>query len=434
MHRWGWVGALVLGLAFGVGQDVAAQEDNTDDRKIRLFFDCQAMTMACFDPDFYRREITWVDWVLDRTDADVHLLVTMQRSGGGLSFFLAFIGVGEFEGQDSNLTAFSSATDTDDERRGILAAKAKLGLAPYAAETSAGAMLSVVYDDPASAAGGAAVGVTPQNDPWNLWVFNVGLGGSMSAESRFSNANVNANLGANRVSDQWKFSSGASFRYRESDFEISDEETVTSFTRSMGATFLLVKSLGPQWGIGGRGSVSSSTFANQDIRFTLVPAVEFNLFPYSESSRRSITFQYRVGPEYVRYDEKTVFDKTEEWLYTNTLTASLGMQQPWGGASFSLSGSAFLNDFEKNSLSTFGNVNFRITRGLDLNFGGRASRIRNRINLPGSEASEQDILLRQIILDTSFSFRFNVGLSYRFGSIFNNIVNPRFDGGSFFFF
>lgn len=36
------------------------------------------------------------------------------------------------------------------------------------------------------------------------------------------------------------------------------------------------------------------------------------------------------------------------------------------------------------------------------------------------------------IFDTSFSFRFNASVSYRFGSIFNNIVNPRFDGGHFF--
>lgn len=434
MKRCGWVGALVvcLGLGWGGAQGLSAQAEAGVGDKLRVFFDCKAM--GCFDLDFFRREITWVNWVRDREDSDVHVMITFQSAGGGFTFQFAFIGGGDFEGQNHNLTGFSSGTDTTDEQRTMIASKTKLGLAPYAAETSQADLLSVVYQDPAATGDGAPVQVTPDNDPWNLWVFNIRLSGSMSGESRLSSANINTGLGANRVSEMWKFTSSVNFSYRESDFDVSDEETITSFTRRMGANVLLVKSLGPHWGVGARGNLNSDTFQNRDLGVGIEPAIEYNIFPYSESSRRSFTFQYRIGPEFVRYDEETIFEKTEEWLFTNSFTATLGMQQPWGGASFSLVGSTFLNDLGKNSISTFGNVNFRVTRGLRLNLGGSASRIRNRINLPKSEATEQDILLRQIILDTSFSFRFNVGLTYRFGSIFNNIVNPRFDSGFFFFF
>jgi hypothetical protein len=434
MMQRGRIGALVVGLGLmaGAGQDLAAQDEVEDDDKIRVFFDCNAM--GCFDLDYFRREITWVDWVRDREDSDVHVLVTMQSAGGGLSFEIAFIGRDGFEGQDHNLTAFSSSTDTQDEQRELLAARVKLGLAPYAAETSAASLLSLTYQDPDQAGGAQPAQVTPENDPWNLWVFNVSLGGSMSGESTFSNANVNASVNADRVSAEWKFTSRVNFNYRENEFDISDDLTITSFTRSMGASLLLVKSLGPRVGLGGRGNISSSSFSNQDIRVSLVPALEFNVFPYSESSRRLFTLQYRVGPEFVRYDETTVFGKDEEWLYRNALTAFLSAQQPWGSASFSLTGEAFLNDLSKNSLSVFGNVNLRIVRGLSLRLFASAARIRNRVNLAGSDASEQDILLRNRLLESSFSFNFNVGLSYRFGSIFNNIVNPRFGGGRFFFF
>ena len=175
--------------------------------------------------------------------------------------------------------------------------------------------------------------------------------------------------------------------------------------------------------------MSSSTFSNYDIRYSFAPAIEYNVFPYSESSRRSLTFEYRAGAEYVEYDETTVFGQDEEWLYRNALEISLSARQPWGSASLSLSGEAFMDDWEKNSLSAFGNLQFRIVRGLNLNLFGSISRIRNRVNEPGSDATEEDILLRQRILATSISYNFSVGLSYRFGSIFNNVVNPRFGGG-----
>jgi len=52
------------------------------------------------------------------------------------------------------------------------------------------------------------------------------------------------------------------------------------------------------------------------------------------------------------------------------------------------------------------------------------------------EATDQEILVRQRQLATSYRYGVSVGLSYTFGSIFNNVVNPRFEGasgGTFFF-
>jgi len=42
-------------------------------------------------------------------------------------------------------------------------------------------------------------------------------------------------------------------------------------------------------------------------------------------------------------------------------------------------------------------------------------------------ASLEEILLRRRELETSYYYYFSIGLSYTFGSIYNNVVNPRFD-------
>ena len=384
--------------------------------------DCQAF-FGC-DFDFVRREIAWADWVRSREDADVHLLVTSTRTGAGMAFDLQFIGRGRFEGTDASLTHSSSSTDTQDEVRRNLTERFKLGLVGYAGNTPAAALLRVEYNPPV-----AARAVTPENDPWNLWVFGVSAGGSARAQSRTSSSSVNGSLSASRTSENWKFRWGANARYSEDEFEFSDGSTTTSVRRNSAMDVLVVKSAGPHWGIGGRASVTSSTFSNEDIRFRIQPAVEYNIFPYSESSRRQFTFQYRIGASRVRYEEETIFEVTEETLYEHMLTGSLSLQQPWGSSSLAITMSSFLDDPGKNNLSLFGNANVRIIRGLSVNFFGTISRVRDQVSLPRRGASDEEVLLRQRDLQTDFDYLLNISLRFTFGSIFNSIVNPRFDGG-----
>ena len=63
--------------------------------------------------------------------------------------------------------------------------------------------------------------------------------------------------------------------------------------------------------------------------------------------------------------------------------------------------------------------------------------MRDQLSLPKEEATEEEILLRLRALKTADNYFGNVGISYRFGSSLNNVVNPRFDnrgGGGIFFF
>ena len=165
------------------------------------------------------------------------------------------------------------------------------------------------------------------------------------------------------------------------------------------------------------------------MRINIQPAVEYNIFPYAESSRRQLTLQYRIGSSHVRYDEETVFGVFEETLYEQMLTTSLRLQQPWGSSSLAITLSNFLDDVGKNRLTVFGNANIRIVRGLSLSFFANVSRVRDQVFLPRRGASDEEVLLRQRDLQTDFNYALNVNLRFTFGSIFNNIVNPRFDGG-----
>ena len=396
---------------------------------MRVFLDCQAF-FAC-DFDLVRREIVWVDWVRNREDSDVHLLVRSTQSGSGTVYDIRFIGRERFEGQESSLRHSSSTTDTQDELRRGLIERFKLGLAGYAGDTPAGERLRVEFDAPEE-----APVVTLENDPWNLWVYTVSAGGSASAQSRTSATRLNGSLSASRTSETWKFRWGARANHVDEEFELSDGSTTIGRRRTSGSDLLLVRSAGPHWGIGGRTSVTSSTFANQDLRLNLQPTVEYNIFPYSESTQRQLTFQYRLGVSKVEYIEETIFGKFEETLYEQILTTALSLQQPWGSLNVSMTGSHFLDDFEKNRLTLFGAANVRIVRGLSLSFFGNFSRVRDQVSLPRRGATDEEVLLRQRDLATDFDYQVNVNLRFTFGSIFNNIVNPRFDsgGGQVFFF
>src|SRR6188474_2700531 len=98
---------------------------------VRVFLDCD----YC-DEDYVHKEVTFIDYVHNREDADVHVLVSVQETGGGgMQWTLKFIGLGAFQGSDQTLTYNSSSTATSDERRAGFTEVFKVGLVRYAATT-----------------------------------------------------------------------------------------------------------------------------------------------------------------------------------------------------------------------------------------------------------------------------------------------------------
>ena len=389
----------------------------------RLFLDCSGF--YC-DLDYYQREIPFVDWVRDRTDADVHLLVVNESTGGGGGgYTLTFIGQRRFQGMADTLHRFTRPGDTEDDVRSGLAGAVKLGMVRYVRGTPAAERLRVEYT-PAE----AATAATPARDPWDRWSFRTGMRGFFIGEKGYHYQDMNLSLSASRVTEGWKLRLSGSGSYHEDSFELDDSTTFTSIRRDFSTNLLSVRSVTGHLSVGGRASAVRSTYLNYDLNLRMAPAVEYDFFPYAESSRRQLTLLYSVGINSFDYRKVTTFDRLHETRADQSLTASLDLKQKWGSLGLSAEGATYLDDLSQNRLVLFTNADVRLVRGLSLNFFATGSRIRDQLNIQKDEQTPEEILLQQRQRLTGFRYTASVGLSYTFGSIFNNVVNPRFGGSS----
>lgn len=399
-------------------------------RPLRVFVDCNSM--GC-DLDYFRTEIPYVDYVRDRADATVHVLVSTQSTGsGGREYTMNFIGLREFAGVSDTLTYVSPQSATDDDLRKGIAQTLKLGFVRYIARTPAGNQLQVTYTKPAAAAAKAE----SKRDPWDFWVFRTRASGNFNGESSQNFVNLNGSVSANRITKAWKISNSANMSYSESNFTFNEGEKFSSYSRSYGLSELIVKSLSEHWSAGQRASITSSTYLNSRHAIRFAPAIEYDVFPYSQSTRKLLTFQYSIGVSSYAYHDTTIFEKISEVRPNQTLSVALSATQPWGSVSSSIEGATFLDDFSKRHLVLFNSVNARLFKGFSLSMYGSLSLLRDQLYLAKGGATDEEILLQRRQLSTSYSYFAGVGITYTFGSIFNNVVNPRFEGanGTFYFF
>jgi hypothetical protein len=172
-----------------------------------------------------------------------------------------------------------------------------------------------------------------------------------------------------------------------------------------------------------------STYSNARRIARVDPGIEFDWFPYSESSRRSLTFIYSVGTARYEYLRETIFSKLEETIWQHSVRSSLGLRQPWGTAGASLQFVQQLSSPDRTRFVLNANMNIRVLKSLTLNSSGSYTRIRDQFTLEKGDATDEQVLLRQRQLATGYRYSFSVGFSYAFGALSNASVNPRFGGG-----
>lgn len=384
----------------------------------RVFIDCR----RC-DRDYFREHITYVNFVRDRKDADVHVLITQQRTGsGGVEYTFAFIGLRNYEGVDHTLVYASGPTDTWDEVRSAQLEVLERGLFPYLVETPLADYIYLDFKE--------KLKPTSVRDPWKFWVFSLSLDGSLSGEESRSTRSLEVNFSANKITPDIKIRLGLSGEFDRRWYEY-EEETIISTSEEKNFSFMVVRSIDDHWSFGGWLEAESSTYSNLGLLSTVAPAVEYNFFPYSQSTRRQLRFLYRIGWNYARYIEETIFDKTSERLFNQSLTVTLEIREPWGSVSTSLEGSHYFHDFKKNRLELRGFLSFRVFRGFSFNIRGSYELIHDQIYLAKGEATIDEILLRRKELATGYEYRISVGIRYTFGSVYSNVVNPRFGGTRF---
>ncbi len=383
-----------------------------------IYLDCERR--AC-DLEYIKTEITFVNYVLDRQSADIHIIVTrLQTGSGGNEYTLAFIGLKRNKGKDATLHYFSKPTDTQDQVRKGFTNVLKQGLVPYLYDTPLSEFISVSYSRR------TAFRPSPETDRWNYWVFSVGLRGNGDFEDQAKKYSYQINVSANRTTEASKFRFWASANSNEGRYTLSEEEVYISKSNRKNVSASLIRSLNDHWSWGVSTSLYSSTFDNAQLFTSLGPAIEFNIFPYAQATRRELRIQYRIGFSARDYYETTIYEKEKENLWNQNLQVVFEVKEPWGSVGAVLSGSTFLHDFSKNNLRAEAGVWVNILKGLSFNVGTEYSRVRDQLSLAFEGATPEEILLELKRLATSYSLSFQVGFNYRFGSIYSNVVNPRF--------
>jgi hypothetical protein len=71
-------------------------------------------------------------------------------------------------------------------------------------------------------------------------------------------------------------------------------------------------------------------------------------------------------------------------------------------------------------------LELRIAKGLSISLYGSAAAIHDQLSLVKENIPLDQILLQRKQLATQFQYFTSFGLTYTFGSIYNNVVNPRF--------
>ena len=137
---------------------------------------------------------------------------------------------------------------------------------------------------------------------------------------------------------------------------------------------------------------------------------------------------YTVGGSHYDYASLTIFNKLRETVPEHTVNISLSLKEPWGSLGASTNFTQQLNHLASYRLGSYTEANIRVYKGLSVNMSFEYDRIRNQIYLAQGAVSTDEVLLRIRQLATDYSYYGGFGISYSFGSIFNNIVNPRFGG------
>lgn len=395
-----------------------AQKTVVDSDTIRK----DALNVFMSADNYIKNEITFINYVRDLKEADLYIIMTPQSTGGGRSYTYFLVGQNNYSGMNDTLIVNTSVDDTQDVIRIKQIKALKMGLMRYILKTPLAGYFDIRFTQP--------IKETVSTDKWDSWVFSLSLYAYINGEKSYKSTMFDGGISARRITEKNKFMFNYSYGRSISKYDIMGE-IYTSLSKSQYAELMYVKGINDHWSIGGDVSSRSSVYSNIDFAITLMPAVEYNIYPYRESTRRQLTFMYGIGSNYCNYSDTTIYDKTRETLGQHAFSASYRVIEKWGSASVSFYYSNYLHDWSKNNLSLYSSLSLRIVKGLSFSLGGRFSLVHDQLALIRGGASYEEMLLRRKEIATQFTYYSNFSISYTFGSIYNNAVNPRFSGSIF---
>ena len=400
-----------------IAQESESLSDTLRKDAVKIFLDCQSCDM-----NYTRQQISYVNFVRDVREAQVFILITQQNAGsGGTQYTLTFQGLGIYIGMNDTLVYTSSPDETSTIIREKKNNMLQLGLMKYVARTPVFSEIEIRHNK--------ELEQEQVVDKWNNWVFRLGTEPQFQAEESDRQLELRNSFNITKVTPDIKLELELDQSYSRRRVIEEDDFDTTYVSNEFQGDNLFVKSLGEHWSAGIKWNIGTSTRENYGFRTDVLPSVEYDLFPYSEATHRQLRFLYSVGLQHNNYNDSTIFNKLKENLFKQEFNIAFQIQEKWGFVNLSLLASNYFNDFSKNRVELITSLNLRIFKGLALQISGGIAHINDQVNLKKGDISEADRLLELRELSTQYRIEGGIGLTYTFGSIYNNVVNPRFGFG-----
>jgi hypothetical protein len=405
-----------------LSQWVSAQEkesvsDTLRKGAVKIFLDCQSCDM-----NFTRQQINFVNFVRDVKEAQVFILITQQNAGsGGTQYTFTYQGLDIFKGMNDTLVYTTNPDETSTIIREKKTKMLKLGLMDYVARTPVFSQVDIINN--------FELEQEQVVDRWNNWVFRLSTEPQFRSEESDEQLELRNGINVTKVTPDIKIEVEMDQSYNRRSVIDDEGNDTTYITNEFQGDNLIVKSINEHWSAGIKWNVGSSTVENYNFRTDFLPSVEYDLFPYSEATHRQLRFLYSIGYQYNNYSDSTVYNQVKENFFKQEFNIAFQIQKKWGSINLALLESNFINDFSKNRIELNTSINLRIFKGLGLQISGGITRINDQVNLKKGDISEADRLLKLRELSTGYRVEGAIGLTYTFGSIYNNVVNPRFGFG-----
>ena len=396
-----------------LGQVNGQAGENSQNMAIKVFAE------GGISRDYMKREIRFINYVRDPRMADVYILITSQSTGsGGTEYTITYQGQNKYKGIDDTLKFIRNRTDTYEIYRRGLIKVIKQGLMRYVATTPVINDLSISYEPSLGT-------IVPKKDKWKKWVFNLGFDVELDGEKYEKDHNFDISFSAGKITENLKFTSSFSFNYNEDRFE-HDDSIVKDIRKRPRVRSRLARKMGEHWAIGVNGYLNSDVRNNNKFSVEMTPSLEYNLYPYSEYSRRQFPLCLGITFNHRDYYEETIYDKTSEFLSKIFMSGTHVINGKWGSVISVVNGSFYTRDFSKNNFELVNILNLRLFKGFSINTLIVADLIHDQLFLEKGDLAIEEVLLSRKQIKTSYNFYISFGFSYSFGSMFQNVVNPRF--------
>ena len=405
----------ILSLLVLSSSTIAEPDYHYQDTTLPVFLDCRSCDFV-----YIRKDIRFVDWVRDQSDAVVHVQIITQRTGsGGRKYNVDFIGQHNFSALNKSLQFALPPQIGQDKTREKISNIVKIGLLPYISSPQLLNQIKITYSDHRQESH-----QKPVEDPWDNWVFEIDGDGSLDKEASQTSYEIDGMFSARRITEAWRLQIYIRREYENDRFQ-NQEKEITSSTREYRGRWRIVKSLGSHWSMGIRGRIISNTYDNMDLSWQFGPALEYSLFNYEEEARRVITLAYSVNPKFDNYTATTIYGRLNERLIDHSIQLDLRFTRPWGTARAGIEGVHYLNKMDHYRIESYGRVSLRLFKEFSIYCAGSFDRLNDQFDLVRGDTTLDQLLLQRRNLATDFEFNADIGLSYTFGSIFNNVVNTR---------